>query len=53
MRRLQAAGDPTLAQLRLAQEYTQQMRERGELQLSRRAKWAKFFERYPAKADYY
>jgi hypothetical protein len=53
MRRLQAAGDPTLAQLRLAQEYTQQMRERGELQLSRRAKWAKFFKRYPAKADYY
>ena len=36
MRRLQAYGDPTPAQLNRAQEYTQQMRERGELRLSRR-----------------
>jgi hypothetical protein len=47
MRRLQAEGDPTLAQLSLAQEYTQQLRERGKLQLSRREKWVKFLERYP------
>jgi hypothetical protein len=31
MRRLQAYGDPTLAQLNRAKEYTRQMRERGEL----------------------
>jgi hypothetical protein len=31
MRRLQAYGDPTLAQLSRAREYTRQMRERGEL----------------------
>jgi len=29
--RLQAYGDPTLAQLSLAQEYTLEMEERGEL----------------------
>jgi hypothetical protein len=37
MRRLQAYGDPTSAQLSRAQEFTRQMRERGELRLSRRA----------------
>jgi hypothetical protein len=37
MRRLQTYGDPTSAQLNRAQEYTQRMRERGELRLSRRA----------------
>jgi hypothetical protein len=42
MRRLQSHGDPTLAQLSRAKEYTRQMRESGELRLSRRAKWAKF-----------
>ncbi len=31
MRRLQAYGDPTLAQLSRAQEYTRRMRESGEL----------------------
>ena len=31
VRRLQAYGDPTLAQLSLAQEYTREMKERGEL----------------------
>jgi len=31
VRRLQAYGDPTLAQLSLAQEYTLEMEERGEL----------------------
>ncbi len=51
MRRLQAEGDPTVAQLSLAREYTQQMREGGELRLSRRAKWAKFFKRYPRQID--
>jgi hypothetical protein len=33
MRRLQAYGDPTLAQLSRAKEYTRQMRERGQLRL--------------------
>jgi hypothetical protein len=31
VRRLQAFGDPTLAQLSLVQEYTREMEERGEL----------------------
>src|SRR5713226_4111761 len=47
VRRLQAYGDPKPEQLSRAQEYTRHMRERGELRLSRRAKWEKFFERYP------
>jgi hypothetical protein len=34
---LQAYGDPTPAQLSRAQEFTRQMRERGELRSSRRA----------------
>jgi DNA invertase Pin-like site-specific DNA recombinase len=33
VRRLQAYGDPTPEQLRRAKEYTQRMRERGELRL--------------------
>lgn len=33
IRRLQAYGDPTSAQLSRAQEYTRQMKERGELRL--------------------
>lgn len=36
VRRLQAYGDPTLEQLRRAREYTQRMRERGELRSPRR-----------------
>jgi hypothetical protein len=52
MWRLQAAhGDPTLAQLTDAREYTQEMKQRGELRLPRREKWAKFLERYPLQAD--
>jgi hypothetical protein len=35
VRRLQAYGDPTLEQLRRAKEYTQRMRERGELRSPR------------------
>lgn len=31
VRRLQAYGDPTLAQLSLAQQYTREMEEHGEL----------------------
>jgi hypothetical protein len=39
MRRLQAAnGDPRFAELTRAREYTQRMRERGELRPSGRAK---------------
>ena len=38
MRRLQGYGDPTLAQLSRAKEYTQRMKERGQLRLSRRAR---------------
>jgi hypothetical protein len=38
MRRLQAYGDPKSAELNWAQERSRQMRERGELRLSRRAK---------------
>jgi hypothetical protein len=37
MRKLQAYGDPTPAQLSRAQRYTQQMKVRGELRSSRRA----------------
>jgi hypothetical protein len=44
-------GDPTLAQLNRAQEYTCQMKERGELRLSRRDKWDSFLERYPNHAQ--
>ena len=36
VRRLQAYGDPTLEQLRRAKEYTQRMRERGQLRSPRR-----------------
>jgi hypothetical protein len=51
MWRLQATqGDPQFKELTRAREYSRQMREhgelRGELHLSRRAKLAKFFERY-------
>lgn len=35
-REAQRCGDPTLAQLSHAQEYTRQMKERGELRRSRR-----------------
>lgn len=47
MWRQQAAeGDPQFAKLSRAQEYTRQMKERGELQSSsRRAKWAQYFDR--------
>jgi hypothetical protein len=51
MWRLQRAkGDPRFSDFTCAQEYSRQMRERGELRgglhLSRRARLAKFFERY-------
>jgi hypothetical protein len=47
MWRIQAAkGDPKFTELTRAQEYSRQMRERGELRLSPSAKRAKFFERY-------
>ena len=36
VRRLQAYGDPTVEQLRRAKEYTQMMRDRGELRPRRR-----------------
>ena len=39
-------GDPRLAELSRAQECSQQMRERGELRLSRLARMAKLFKRY-------
>ena len=39
VRRLQAYGDPTLAQLSLAQEYTLEMEERGELRPAASRKW--------------
>ena len=46
--RLQAErGDPKFAELSRAQDYTEQMKERGELCGSRLAKVAKFLERYP------
>jgi biotin operon repressor len=38
MHRLQACGDPTSAQLSRAKESTRQMKERGQLRLSGRAK---------------
>jgi hypothetical protein len=54
IRRLQAAhGDPTLSQLSQAREYTREMRERGELRVSMREKWERFFERYPEARDLY
>lgn len=36
VRRLQAYGDPTVEQLKARQEYTQRMRDRGELRPRRR-----------------
>jgi len=45
-----AKGDPKFADFSRAQEYSRQLRERGELggglHLSDRARRAKFFERY-------
>jgi hypothetical protein len=47
MRRLQrASGDPRFTELSRAREYSQQMRERGELHSSRLARIATFFNRY-------
>jgi len=47
MWRLQRAnGDPKFTELSRAREYSQQMRERGELRSSRLARIAKFFKRY-------
>jgi hypothetical protein len=44
--RLQRAnGDPRFTELSRAREYSQQMRERGELRSSRLARMAKFFTR--------
>lgn len=47
-------GDPAIAELAMARERTQEMKEAGELRLSKREeqelrlkKWAKFLERYP------
>ena len=39
-------GDPSFTELSCAREYSQQMRERGELRSSRLARIAKFFKRY-------
>jgi len=39
VRRLQALGDPRLIELRLAQEYTREMEERGELRPCGNRKW--------------
>jgi hypothetical protein len=47
VRQLQAYGDPKVGDLSRARENTRQMRERGELRLSRREKWSKFYERFP------
>jgi len=48
MWRLQRAnGDPRSTELSRTQEYTRQMKERGELRGSRLAKVANFFKRYP------
>lgn len=51
-------GDPTIAELEAARERTQEMKEAGELRLSKREqqelrqkKWAKFLERYPDYED--
>jgi len=46
VRRLQAYGDPKFAELIRARECTREMKERGDLRLSRVEKWAKFLERY-------
>jgi hypothetical protein len=43
-RELRRCGDPTFAQLSRAREHTRQMRERGELRSSRRARSEKLFE---------
>jgi hypothetical protein len=43
-RELRRCGDPTFAQLSRARELTRQMRERGELRSSRRARSEKLFE---------
>jgi hypothetical protein len=40
-------GDPNLAQLSQAREYTRRMNEDGQLRGSRLAKVADFFKRYP------
>ena len=45
-REMQRCGDPTLAQLIRARDYTQRMRDSGELRLSLREKSARFFERH-------
>jgi hypothetical protein len=43
MWRLQAVkGDPKFSDLSLSRDYTQQMRQRGELRLSRRERLMKF-----------
>jgi hypothetical protein len=48
MCRLQAArGDPRSAELGRARDYTEQMKERGELRGSRLAKVVNVFKRYP------
>jgi hypothetical protein len=39
-------GDPTIAELTAARQRTREMKEAGELRLSRREKWAQFLERY-------
>jgi hypothetical protein len=41
-----ANSDPRFTELSRAQDYSQQMRERGELRSSRLARTAKFFARY-------
>jgi hypothetical protein len=47
MWRLQRAnGDPRFTELSRTREYSQLMKERGELRSSRLARMAKFFERY-------
>lgn len=47
MQKLQASeGDPKYPEFIRAQARSQQMRARGELRLSRRARMAKVFERY-------
>jgi hypothetical protein len=51
VRRLQAYGDPTLEQLSCSRECTREMKERGELRLSRRERWERFFDRYPRQTD--
>ena len=46
-REARRCGEPAYAQLTRAREYTQRMREQGELRGSRLAKVADFFRRYP------